>query len=159
MVLAGPGSGKTKTLVHKIASLITIENNKPEYFLMLAHSRVAVADFKDKLKKLIGNQVYQVKIYTFHAFAISLLGKNIDDNGDLRQVLEKTTQLLNSKRISMPFFNMLVRKILPKLLNVSYICPVFAKVFNTLVIIAYCNNFLIFIIPHLLINSLNKTHY
>ncbi len=108
MVLAGPGSGKTKTLVHKIASLITIENNKPEYFLMLAHSRVAVADFKDKLKKLIGNQVYQVKIYTFHAFAISLLGKNIDDNGDLRQVLEKTTQLLNSKRISMPFFNMLV---------------------------------------------------
>jgi len=108
MVLAGPGSGKTKTLVHKIASLITIENNKPEYFLMLAHSRVAVADFREKLKKLIGNQVYQVKIYTFHAFAILLLGKNIDDDNALRQVLARATELLNDKHISIPFFNMLV---------------------------------------------------
>ncbi|MDC9714749.1 MAG: RecQ family ATP-dependent DNA helicase, partial [Gammaproteobacteria bacterium] len=108
MVLAGPGSGKTKTLVHKIASLITIENNKPEYFLMLAHSRVAVADFRNKLKKLIGNQVYEVQIYTFHAFAILLLGKNIGSDEDLVGVVEKATQLLVRKSVFMPFFNMLV---------------------------------------------------
>lgn len=38
LVLAGPGSGKTKTLARKIASLITIENANPEYFLMLART-------------------------------------------------------------------------------------------------------------------------
>ncbi|WXU00803.1 MAG: ATP-dependent DNA helicase Rep [Catillopecten margaritatus gill symbiont] len=108
MVLAGPGSGKTKTLVHKIASLITIEGNKPDYFLMLAHSRVAVADFREKLKALIGNQVYDVQIHTFHAFAISLLGRNIGDDGDLQDVVEKATQLLESGNASMSFVNMLV---------------------------------------------------
>lgn len=108
MVLAGPGSGKTKTLVHKIASLITIENNKAEYFLMLAHSRVAVADFRNKLKKLIGDQVYTVRIHTFHSFACSLLGKNIVDSDELKKVLPTTTQLLNENKITMPFISMLV---------------------------------------------------
>lgn len=108
MALAGPGSGKTKTLVHKIASLITIEGNKPEYFLMLAHSRVAVADFKEKLKALIGNQVCNVQIHTFHAFAVSLLGKNISNDSDLKNVVVKATQLLKSESISMSFINMLV---------------------------------------------------
>lgn len=108
MVLAGPGSGKTKTLVHKIASLITIENNKSEYFLMLAHSRVAVSDFRNKLKKLIGNQVYEMRIHTFHSFAISLLGKNIDTETDLAGVMQKATQNLINDEIKIPFINMLV---------------------------------------------------
>lgn len=42
MIYAGPGSGKTKTLVHKMAHLLTKEEKKSENFLMLAHSRVAV---------------------------------------------------------------------------------------------------------------------
>jgi len=108
MVLAGPGSGKTKTLVHKIASLITIENNKSEYFLMLAHSRVAVSNFRNELKKLIGNQVYEMRIHTFHSFAISLLGKNIDTDTDLVGVMQKATQNLNSNEIKIPFINMIV---------------------------------------------------
>ena len=39
MILAGPGSGKTKVLVHKIASLILTEDIKPEQFMMLTFSR------------------------------------------------------------------------------------------------------------------------
>ncbi|SMN00051.1 ATP-dependent DNA helicase RecQ [uncultured Candidatus Thioglobus sp.] len=108
MTLAGPGSGKTKTLVHKIASLITIEGNKAEYFLMLAHSRVAVSDFRNKLKQLIGNQVYSVQIHTFHSFAISLLGKSIDEYADLQGVIVKAANLLEEGIIKMPFINMLV---------------------------------------------------
>ena len=108
MVLAGPGSGKTKTLVHKIASLITIENNKAQYFLMLAHSRTAVADFTTKLKNLIGDQVYYMHIHTFHSFAISLLGKNIDNESNLQGVIKKAAKLLEVEKITMPFINMLV---------------------------------------------------
>lgn len=124
MVLAGPGSGKTKILVHKIASLITIENNKPEYFLMLAHSRVAVAEFRERLKKLIGNQIYDIKIFTFHAFAISLLGKNIDDNNNLHNVISKATNMIYNEDIELPFINMLV---LDEYQDVSYSTYEFIK--------------------------------
>ena len=108
MVLAGPGSGKTKTLVHKIASLITIENNKSEYFLMLAHSRVAVAEFKERLLKLIGSQVYDMKILTFHAFALQLVGKKIDENNHLSDIVEIATKLLDENSIKLPYIQMLV---------------------------------------------------
>jgi ATP-dependent DNA helicase RecQ len=107
MVLAGPGSGKTKTLVHKIASLITKENKKPEYFLMLAHSRVAVAEFKERLLKLIGTQVYDMKILTFHAFALQLIGKKVDQNTKLSDIIELATQMLNDDVIKLPYIQML----------------------------------------------------
>ncbi len=109
MVLAGPGSGKTKVLVHKIASLVTIENNKAEYFLMLAHSRVAVAEFTYRLEKLIGSQIYNMKIYTFHSFAIELLGKNIDNNKDrLKNVIVQATNMIRNGEINIPYIQMLV---------------------------------------------------
>jgi ATP-dependent DNA helicase RecQ len=108
MVLAGPGSGKTKTLVHKIASLITIENYKAEYFLMLAHSRVAVAEFRERLYKLIGSQAYDMKIFTFHAFAVQLVGKKIDEQTHLYSVIETATTMLRDEVIELPYIQMLV---------------------------------------------------
>jgi ATP-dependent DNA helicase RecQ len=38
-VAAGPGSGKTRVLVHKVASLLTLEDVRTEQFLMLTYSR------------------------------------------------------------------------------------------------------------------------
>ncbi len=108
LVLAGPGSGKTKTLVHKIASLVTIENNKAEYFLMLAHSRVAVLEFRARLKKLIGDLANSLKIYTFHSFALQLLGKTVDNQDKLQNIIGDATKRLNTKEIQLPPFQMLV---------------------------------------------------
>lgn len=75
MVSAGPGSGKTKVLVHKMASLLLIEDMKPQQFLMLAFSRPAVQEFKDRLRALVGGIANYIEIRTFHGFAFSLLGK------------------------------------------------------------------------------------
>ncbi len=108
LVLAGPGSGKTKTLAHKIASLITIENNKPEYFLMLAHSRVAVSEFRDRLKSIVGNLAYSVDIYTFHAYAAHIVGKKMGDEGSVKNIIESATQMLKNGQISIPLKSMLV---------------------------------------------------
>lgn len=96
LVLAGPGSGKTKTLVHKIANLITIEQHKPEYFLMLAHSRVAVAEFRERLLKLIGNDAYAMEIITFHALAVKIVGKELNNDNELNQVISGATQMLRN---------------------------------------------------------------
>lgn len=107
LVLAGPGSGKTKTLVHKIANLITIEQHKPEYFLMLAHSRVAVAEFRERLKSLIGNDAYNMEIMTFHAYALKIAGQLVKTDADVKNAIEVATNMLNDG-YQLPLKTMLV---------------------------------------------------
>src|SRR5687768_2609844 len=55
VVAAGPGSGKTRVLVHKLASLLQLEDVKHDQLLMLTFSRAAVSEFKFRLQKLVGN--------------------------------------------------------------------------------------------------------
>lgn len=75
VVAAGPGSGKTKLLVHKLASLIYMEDVKYEQLLMLTFSRAAATEFKKRLKMLVGNAAAFVQISTFHSYCFDLLGK------------------------------------------------------------------------------------
>lgn len=49
VVAAGPGSGKTRVLVHKLASLLLLEDVKHEQLLMLTFSRAAATEFKQRL--------------------------------------------------------------------------------------------------------------
>lgn len=75
VVAAGPGSGKTRVLVHKLASLLLLEDVKHEQLLMLTFSRAAATEFKLRLIDLVGNAAHFVDIKTFHSFAFDLLGK------------------------------------------------------------------------------------
>ncbi|MBA3899045.1 MAG: RecQ family ATP-dependent DNA helicase [Bacteroidetes bacterium] len=75
VILAGPGSGKTKVLVHKLASLLLMEDVKHEQLLMLTFSRAAATEFKKRLIELIGNAAGYVEIKTFHSYCFDLLGK------------------------------------------------------------------------------------
>ena len=85
VVAAGPGSGKTKVLVHKLASLLLLENVKPEQLLMLTFSRAAATEFKRRLYELIGNVTAYVGIKTFHSYAFDLLGRvgNLEDSANV----------------------------------------------------------------------------
>ena len=62
-------------LVHKLASLLLLEDVKKEQLLMLTFSRAAVNDFKQKLINLIGPAAYYVEIKTFHSYCFDLLGR------------------------------------------------------------------------------------
>ena len=75
VVAAGPGSGKTRVLVHKLASLLLMEDVKHEQLLMLTFSRAAATEFKKRLVELIGNAAYFVEIKTFHSWCFDLLGR------------------------------------------------------------------------------------
>ncbi|WP_296143065.1 RecQ family ATP-dependent DNA helicase [uncultured Flavobacterium sp.] len=88
VVAAGPGSGKTKVLVHKLASLLLMEDVKHEQLLMLTFSRAAATEFKKRLLKLIGNSANFIEIKTFHSYCFDLLGKV--------GTLEKSTDILNT---------------------------------------------------------------
>ncbi len=75
VVTAGPGSGKTRVLVHKLASLLLLEDVKHEQLLMVTFSRAAATEFKQRLYSLIGNAASFVEIKTFHSYCFDLLGK------------------------------------------------------------------------------------
>lgn len=75
VVAAGPGSGKTRLLVHKLASLLLAEDVKHEQLLMLTFSRAAATEFKKRLIELIGNAANFIEIKTFHSYCFDLLGR------------------------------------------------------------------------------------
>lgn len=75
VVAAGPGSGKTRVLVHKLASLLLLEDVKHEQLLMLTFSRAAATEFKQRLIGLIGNAAHFVEIKTFHSYCFDLMGR------------------------------------------------------------------------------------
>src|SRR5688572_16160055 len=92
VVAAGPGSGKTKVLVHKLASLLLMEDVKHEQLLMVTFSRAAATEFKKRLIELIGNAAHFIEIKIFHSYCFDLLGKvgTIDRAGAIiKSTIEK----------------------------------------------------------------------
>lgn len=97
-VLAGPGSGKTKVLVHKLASLLLLEDVKTEQLLMLTFSRAAANEFKSRLVDLIGNAAHYVDIKTFHSYCFDILGR-IGDESEFRDVIKIATDAIKNDEI------------------------------------------------------------
>lgn len=98
VVAAGPGSGKTRVLVHKLASLLLMEDVKHEQLLMLTFSRAAATEFKKRLLQLIGNAANFIEIKTFHSYCFDLLGKV----GSLEKsdvILKKTIEKIKNKEV------------------------------------------------------------
>ena len=62
-------------LVHKLASLMQMEDVKHEQLLMVTFSRAAATEFKKRLLKLIGNAANYIEIKTFHSYCFDLLGR------------------------------------------------------------------------------------
>ncbi|NBI65653.1 RecQ family ATP-dependent DNA helicase [Pseudoflavonifractor sp. 60] len=92
---AGPGSGKTRVLVHKLASLLTLEDVKHEQLLMVTFSRAAATEFKKRLMELIGNAANFVEIKTFHSYCFDLLGK-IGSLDKVEDVVKNAAALIES---------------------------------------------------------------
>lgn len=73
LVLAGPGSGKTRILTHRIAWLIREKNARPEQVLAVAFTNRAAEEMRERLTALLGDTAGRVYIYTFHATAARIL--------------------------------------------------------------------------------------
>ncbi|GAA0305674.1 RecQ family ATP-dependent DNA helicase [Rhodovulum strictum] len=74
LVLAGPGSGKTRVLVHRIAWLIRVRREDPRGILVLSYNRHAAAEIRARLRHLIGDEANGVTVSTCHALAMRLVG-------------------------------------------------------------------------------------
>ena len=96
-VLAGPGSGKTKVLVHKLTSLLLLEDVKTEQLLMLTFARAAATEFKKRLFDLLGGAAAFVEIKTFHSYCFDLMGKVGDIEKSDTVIKDATHKIKNNE--------------------------------------------------------------
>ena len=73
LVLAGPGSGKTFTLVERIRNLIENENISPGKILVITFSKKAAIEMQARFNNLIKDKNYPVTFGTFHAIFYHIL--------------------------------------------------------------------------------------
>ena len=103
LVLAGPGSGKTRVLVHRIAYLVRARRENPRGILALAYNRHAAVEIRRRLAELIGTDSRGVTVLTCHALAMRLVGASFSARanglaeGVFREVLRDATALLRGE--------------------------------------------------------------
>lgn len=73
LIVAGPGTGKTRTLTHRLAYLCAEMNVYPEQCLAITFTRRAADELRHRLKALLGPVAKHVTVSTFHALALSLI--------------------------------------------------------------------------------------
>lgn len=73
LVLAGPGSGKTLTIVNRIKYLIERCAVRPEEILVVTFTRYAAAEMKNRLASLMGKGSAPVTMGTFHGIYYGIL--------------------------------------------------------------------------------------
>jgi DNA helicase-2/ATP-dependent DNA helicase PcrA len=84
LILAGAGSGKTKTLTHRIAYLVATGKAKPWEILAVTFTNKAAGEMRERLAKLLGQENsrgFMPWMGTFHAIAVRILriyGENVE---------------------------------------------------------------------------------
>ncbi|MDR3125616.1 MAG: UvrD-helicase domain-containing protein, partial [Candidatus Nomurabacteria bacterium] len=73
LILAGAGSGKTKTLTHRIAYLISKHHFAPSQIMAVTFTNKAAKEMRDRLWGLLGSQIYMPYMGTFHSISARIL--------------------------------------------------------------------------------------
>ncbi|MCY4389037.1 MAG: UvrD-helicase domain-containing protein [Desulfurellaceae bacterium] len=73
LIVAGPGSGKTRTLTHRIAHLIRNHHVRPEHCLAITFTRRAADEMRERLHRLLPATADTIPLFTFHALGMSVL--------------------------------------------------------------------------------------
>ncbi len=77
MVLAGPGTGKTFTVIERIKNML-LRGIEPSKILCLAFSDAAASEMKKRLIDKMGQEALGVNIYTYHSFCFEIIQNNPD---------------------------------------------------------------------------------
>ena len=112
LILAGAGSGKTRTITFKIAHMIKERNINPKNILALTFTNKAAREMKERAESLIGSNT-DILITTFHSFALRLLriyserigygtNFNVYDSNDQRSIIKKIIKKYEWEKLYKP---------------------------------------------------------
>lgn len=99
LILAGPGSGKTRVVVHRIAYLLRVRRVPASAIIALTFNRHAAIEIRKRLSELVGNDAIGVTVLTYHAMAMRLTGTTFEQREavteqELEGLLDKAAELL-----------------------------------------------------------------
>ena len=83
LIIAGPGTGKTRILTYRIAHLIENQKVNPENILAVTFTNKAANEMKERLKTLLKETttISKIQLSTFHAFGLLILKKHCEKFG------------------------------------------------------------------------------
>ncbi len=113
LILAGAGTGKTKTLIYKVARLIE-SGTPPEKIILLTFTRRAAKEMLDRATELLDDRCKYIQGGTFHSFCTQILRKyschigynnefSILDNSDSVDLIQHVRSSLFIKHSSQRF--------------------------------------------------------
>jgi superfamily I DNA/RNA helicase len=73
LILAGAGTGKTKTIVHRIAHLIRSAKVEPDTILGVTFTNRAADEMRERVEAFIGAEAKRVSLCTFHSLGVRIL--------------------------------------------------------------------------------------
>ena len=100
LVLAGPGSGKTRVIVHRVAYLLRVLRTPADGIIVLTFNRLAAYEVRKRLFDLIGQDAYGVTVLTYHSMAMRLTGTSLrslaerDEAPDFDAIIRNAINLL-----------------------------------------------------------------
>ena len=102
LVLAGPGSGKTRVVVHRVAYLLRVRRVPAESVIVLTFNRHAALEVRERLTDLVDSDAWSVTVMTYHALAMRLTGTSFERGTEvtetmLSSVLERAVELLEGE--------------------------------------------------------------
>jgi DNA helicase-2/ATP-dependent DNA helicase PcrA len=72
LIIAGPGTGKTRTLTHRIAALVTEHGVPPEQCLAITFTRRACGELEERLRALVPALAERITVTTFHGLGLAI---------------------------------------------------------------------------------------
>jgi DNA helicase-2/ATP-dependent DNA helicase PcrA len=81
LVIAGAGSGKTRVLTHRVAYLIGVKAVPPHRIFVATFTNKAADEMKERIRNLIGSDIRDLWIGTFHSLCARILRQEIERLG------------------------------------------------------------------------------
>lgn len=81
LVIAGAGSGKTRVLTHRVAYLIGVKGVPPHRIFVATFTNKAADEMKERVRNLIGSDIRDLWIGTFHSLCARILRQEIERLG------------------------------------------------------------------------------
>ncbi len=104
LVLAGPGSGKTRVVAHRCAYLLLVERIRPREILVVCFNRAAAVSLRQRIRELVGKSAAGVTVQTYHGLALRLAGASMaahmerhGERPNLDDMIPKATAMLRGE--------------------------------------------------------------